>query len=475
MSTDKHTRRKVMKDSLEAILAAAFAAGCEAAGPRPQAARSEVPMKTVTAGEGRYQGTTNAAIQQAVEDAAAAGGGTVVVAPGVYLMHDALHLKSRVRVVGRPGAILRKVPSVQSRIPDGLGYGHYEVTVEEPDKFPIGTGVHVLDDGAGGFYTTVATVIGRDGNRLYLNRMLNHDIGANRNGRVVSVYPIVEAEAVEDAAVEDLLIDGNCQQETFMLNGCRGSGVFIIRSARVAVRSVEVRNYRGDAISFQQCTDILVERCHVHHNIGHGLHPGSGTVRYIMLDCRANDNGNCGCFYCLRTTHSICRRSEFRDNAGPGISIGERDTDHLISENTIAGNGQEGIVFRAPLRQSGDRVIVIGNRIGPNGVKDNRPQIAIPNGLREVHILDNTFMPGAGPALSVAQGCQRISFAGNNVGGREAAETDIAGAVQEVLRERPKDLPLVGPAALPLDGARHLAIPRLPPWDEARMWPLARA
>jgi len=480
MSTEKHTRRKVITSALKATLAAALAAGCEARGRRPQAARSEVPMKTLTVGEGKYQGTTNAAIQQAVDDAAAAGGGTVVVPPGLYLMHDALHLKSRVRLAGRPGAILRKVPSVQSKIPDGLGYGHYEVTVEEPDKFPVGTGVHVLDDGAGGFYTTVATVIARDGDRLYLSRMLNHDIGVNRNGRVVSVYPIVEAEGAEDAAVEDLLIDGNCQEETFMLNGCRGGGVFLIRSARVAIRRVEVRNFRGDAISFQQCTDIMVERCHVHHNVGHGLHPGSGSVRYIMQDCRISDNGNCGCFYCLRTTHSICRRNEFRDNAGPGISVGERDTDHLIAQNTIAGNGQEAIVFRSPLRQSGDRVLVIGNRIGPNGVKDRRPEILIPAGLHEVHILDNTFTPGSGPALSVAQGCKHISFAGNKVGGREAGQAagrqpdaDIAGAVQEVLRERPKDLPPVGPGALPLDGARHLNVPKLPPWNETQMWALA--
>jgi hypothetical protein len=124
---------------------------------------------------------------------------------------------------------------------------------------------------------------------------------------------------------------------------------------------------------------------------------------------------------------------------------------------------------------------VIGNRIGPNGVKDRRPEILIPAGLHEVHILDNTFTPGSGPALSVAQGCKRISFAGNKVSGREAGQAagrqqgdaDIADAVQEVLRERPKDLPPVGPGALPLDGARHLNVPKLPPWNETQMWALA--
>jgi hypothetical protein len=445
-------------------------------------------MKTLTAGEGKFQGSTNAAIQRAVDEAAAAGGGTVVVAPGVYAMHDALHLRSRVRVVGRPGAVLKKVPSVESKIPDFLGYGHYEVTVEEPDKFPVGTGVHIIDSGAGGFYTTVATVIGREGDRLFINRMLNHDYHVAKNARVISVYPIVDAEAAEDASLEDITIDGNCQEETFSLNGCRGGGIFAIRSARLAFRNVEIANYRGDGLSFQQSTDVLLDRCHIHHNLGHGLHPGSGSVRYIMQDCRSHDNTGCGLFYCLRTTHSICRQSELRANGQSGISVGERDTDHLIESNTIAGNGQEGILFRQPTRTSGDRTLIVANRIGPNGAKDRRSEIVIPAGLKEVHILDNIFTPGPAPALSVAAGCRRISFAGNKIvasssagtsgagasasgeAPRPAGDADIAGAAAEVLRDRPRDLPPVGPAALPLDGARHLFVAKLPPWNEAGMW-----
>ena len=475
MATGKHSRRRFLSSSVQAILAAGLAAGCEGSAGRRAARVSENPMKTLTVGEGKYQGATNAAIQRAIDDAAAAGGGAVIVAPGVYQMHDALHLRSRVRVVGRPGAVLRKVPSVESRIPDFLGYGHYEVTVEEPEKFPVGTGIHIIDSGAGGFYTTVATVIGREGDRLFINRMLNHDYHVAKHARVISVYPIVDAEAAEDASLEDITIDGNCQEETFCLNGCRGGGIFAIRSARLAFRNVEIRHYRGDGLSFQQSIDVLLDRCHVHHNIGHGLHPGSGSVRYIMQDCRAHDNTGCGIFYCLRTTHSICRQNDLRANGQAGISVGERDTDHLIEGNTIADNGQEGILFRQPTRTSGDRTLIVANRIGPNGAKDRRSEIAIPAGLKEVHILDNTFAPGPAPALSVAPGCRRISFAGNKIGDRAAGDGDIAGAAADVLRERPKDLPAVGPAALPLDGARHLNVAKLPPWNEAGMWAVGRS
>ena len=159
MATDRHSRRKFLGTSLKAALAAGLAAGCDAPAYTRRDSRTENPMKTITVGEGKYQGATNVAIQRAVDDVAAAGGGAVVIPRGTYLMHDALHLRSGVRIIGAEGTILKKVPSAQSNIPDYLGYGHYEVTVEEPEKFPVGTGVHILDDNAGGFYTTVATVV----------------------------------------------------------------------------------------------------------------------------------------------------------------------------------------------------------------------------------------------------------------------------------------------------------------------------
>jgi len=454
------TRRGFIGNCLAASAAVPLAAGVGscAAGK---------PMKTITAGEGRYAGRTGAAIQRAIDDAAAAGGGTVVVPPGMYMMHDALHLRSGVHVLGQPGAVLKKVPSVQSPLLDYVGYGHYEITVRDPEKFPPGTGIHILDDDAGGFYTTVGTVVAREGETLFISRMLNHDYRPSRNARVVSVFPVVEGENISDAAVEGLTIDGSSGEETFTLNGCRGGGMFLIMCHRIVIRGVEITRYRGDALSFQQCTDIVAEKCRIHHNTGHGLHPGSGSVRYVMRDCEVHDNGGCGLFYCLRTTHSICRGNVLRDNGRSGISVGERDTDHLIEDNTIAGNGEEGIFFREPARRSGDRVIIRSNRIGPDGAKKARPEIVVPAGLRDVHVLDNRIAPASGcAAMSVAAGCADISFSGNEVAGRPQRAEDISGAAGAVTTAQPARLPPVGPAALPLDGARHLNVAALRPWEE---------
>ncbi len=132
------------------------------------------------------------------------------------------------------------------------------------------------------------------------------------------------------------------------------------------MRNVEIRNYRGDGLSFQQDIDVTVDGCHLHHNTGGGLHPGSGSVRYILQGNRIHDNGGCGIFYCLRTTHSLCRDNRIENNAGTGISIGERHTDHAITGNTIRGQGGAGISFRPPIRRSGDRFVLRCNSKPPS-------------------------------------------------------------------------------------------------------------
>ena len=424
--------------------------------------------KTVTVGEGPYKGDTNEAIQKAVDDVAAAGGGVVNVPAGTYRMHDSLHLRSNVRVVGRKGAVLKKIPSVSSPIADFLGYGHYEFTVKDPSKFRVGMGVHLLDDNAGGFYTTGARITGQKGELFYIDQMLNHDYLPGAKGRVVSAFSLVEGTGVHDAGVEGLVLDGSYPEETFRLNGCRGGGVFLLRAQRVDIRDVEVRNFNGDAVSFQQCVDVVVADCRLHHNTGHGLHPGSGSVRYVMRGVAAHDNGGCGVYYCLRTTHSTLENCELRDNGQVGISIGERDTDHLIRGNRIRGNAGAAIDFRRVQRRGGERVILRANAIGPNCAKGGEAEVTIAPGVKDVYLDGNTFTPAKDKALRVEAGCANIGFFGNTVGGAAQQPQHVAAGDNNVGFETIEKLPPVGPAALPADGARHLNLPDLAAWPEGR-------
>ncbi len=421
--------------------------------------------RIITAGAGPYAGFTNASLQRAVDDVAAAGGGVVEVPAGVYRMRDALHLRSGVRVIGEPGAVLLKEPSVTVPLLDYLGYGHYEFTVIEPDKLQVGMGVHITDDDSMGFYDTVATIVERRGDLFFIDRMLNHDYWPAKRGRVTTIYPIVDAVGVEDVALENITIDGN-PDETQRLNGCRGGGVFLLMARRARVENVEVRHFNGDAISFQQCVDVIVRGCHVHHNAGGGIHPGSGSVRYWLRRNHAHDNGACGVFYCLRTTHSICEDNRLERNGEAGISIGERDTDHWIRNNVIAGNGGYGVEFRAPIAHGGDRARIEGNTLAGNARCVSPPalpaEIHMPAGLRDVLIVGNTFEPlPDSHALLIDAGCSGLGVRGNQINGRPQGDG---------FPTREGDFPDVGPAVLPLDGARHLNIERLGAVERLTFW-----
>lgn len=375
---------------------------------------------------------TNRTLQALVDKAR----GTVRIPAGTYWMHDALHLRSGIRLVGEPGTILKKVPSVTSEIVPWIGFGQYEFAVKEPKKFKPGMGVIIADKNAFGFYETAATIIGRKGDQFFIDRPLAHDYAGKNGGRVTSVHPLISCRNANDVSIRNIIIDGNHPKEKCGINGCRGGGVFLQYSNRVEIENVEVRHLCGDAISFQQCTDIRVHECYLHHNTGGGLHPGSGTVRYVMANNRIENNGGCGIFYCLRTKYSICEDNLIAHNGRAGISIGERDTDHLIRHNVILGD----IVFREPAWESGDRVWLEGN---------TARHVILERDIHQVCLTGNEL-----ESVTIGPGCQDIFVAGNTC-------PKITGKAKLKL---PAKFPAIGPAAAPLDAARHLNIEKLCPW-----------
>jgi hypothetical protein len=399
-------------------------------------------------------------LQQLIDESAHSGE-VVEIPAGLHVLHDSLHLRSGVHLVGHPDAVITRAPSFCSAVSDFLGYGLREIAVAEPEKFRVGMGVFIADDNAGGFYTTVATIVGQAGERFLIDRPLNHDYLPTSNGVVSTLFPLISGIGVEDVVIENLVLDGN-PEETRVLNGCRGGGVFLLGAQRVRMQNLEVRDYKGDAISFQQCADIEVRGCHLHRNAGSGLHPGSGSVRYVFEGNNVHHNGGDGLFYCLRTTHSRCENNRFEHNGLAGISVGERDTDHLIRGNTIAHNGGAGIHFRPALRNGADRVRVEENAIGPNGLEKCEAEISVDAGLHEIAIVDNQFHCNAHKALVVAADCSGIFFASNTINGQAQSAEDIGGDAA-VSVEAPRDFPPVGPEALPPDGARHLGIEVLAP------------
>jgi len=372
---------------------------------------------------GDIVGNDNVMLQRSVDEMAARGGGVVEIGPGTYTMHDSLHLRSDITLRGAGHeTILCKAPMVESPLANYEAYGHYDISVAEPDKFRVGMGVCISGNNARGFLRTVATLTWRKGDRFGLSRMLNCDYFPTNGGVVQSLFPVISGCSVENGSVEHLVADGNAS-ETKHIDGCRGGAVYFMQASQVAVRDVTAENYNGDGICIGQSRDVLIEDCVSQNHTGLGFHPGSGSVRVTVRRVRAAGNGGDGVYFCVRVTYSLVEDSIIENNGGDGISIGDRDTDNLIRNNIIRHNGRHGVYFRdCEFAWAGHRCQIEGNTV--------EGRIVIDGATTDIHLLRNR------------------STAGVVVGPRTA---------RIVVSEVTPDKPLaVGPSAAPPDADRHL-------------------
>ncbi|MEO6907120.1 MAG: right-handed parallel beta-helix repeat-containing protein [Abditibacteriaceae bacterium] len=398
----------------------------------------------------------NQSIQRLVDETWKRGGGTVDIPAGIYQMCDALHLRDNVHIVGEAETILQKVPSVRSALTQVCGFGHYEFSVAEPEKFSVGMGVLISDDNAVGFYTTQARIVAQRGKYFYIDRPFAHDYNPLLGGCVTALHSLIDGHGVRNAAVENFVLDGNWPAETNNLNGCRGGGIFLLDAHDITLNNIEVHQFNGDAISFQQCTDITVSQCFVHHNSGGGLHPGSGSVRYFLQDNIIEDNGGCGIYYCLRTTHSLCEKNTISRNGLDGISVGERDTNHILRNNTITKNRDAGICLRAPTIQSSDRLWIEGNELRDNNAEGKSAEFFIAHDLHDISFVRNEISTHNGAAIKVEGNCSQLFIAENEINDHSQMPDDIVGDVSSATIFIPKEFPAVGPEAANVDSAQHL-------------------
>lgn len=405
---------------------------------------------------------TDAWLQRLIDDAAKRGEASVRIPAGRYLMHDSLRLRSNLHLIAEGDVTLEKVPSVTSPLIDIVGYGHSEFRVADPHLFRPGMGVSIAAGHTGGFGTTVARIVSQDGDTFFIDTPFHRDYRPREKAIAWSMYPLIAGYDVQNVQITGLILDGG-ENDPGYLDGCRGGGVYLLGSRNIRLDSLEIRRYRGDAISFQQCVDLWITACHLHHNAGHGMHPGSGSVRYVIAGNRIHDNGECGIYYCLRTSHSICRDNHIEANGAEGISIGERDTDHLLLANRLCDNGKAGLGLRAPQVEGPDRLIIRDNHFSGNQRSASGFELDIGPRIHQVHVLDNHF--NAAQSVRIAEDCREVVLHGNTYNGAplQASEVESASAIQW---DVPAKQLAVGPAALPLNGARHLRIEHLMPWPE---------
>lgn len=293
-------------------------------------------------------GSDNRALQAAVDYVGSLGGGTVRIGPGEFLMRDSLHLRSRVTVRGTPGkTVLKKDVERRSPLAADGDYGEAAITIENPEGFSMGGGVYVASRTQRNFHGVCATILNSKDNYFTLTRPMNADIMMADGGFAATLYPVISGYEIQDARVEHLIVDGNRKHNPTKVDGCRTAGIYLYRGDHCRITDCIVTNYQGDGISFQQSNDVEVNGCVVERCAGFGLHPGSGSQRPKVINCRAVKNDEDGFFFCWRVRGGVAEGNWLEDNGGYGMSIGHKDSDNLVRFNTIIGNRQGGVYWRS--------------------------------------------------------------------------------------------------------------------------------
>ena len=214
---------------------------------------------------------------------------------------------------------------------------------------------------------------------------MNADILMADGGFAATMFPVISGYNLEDARVENLTVDGNRAENPTKVDGCRTAGIFLYRGDNCVISNCFVRDYNGDGISFQQSNDVKVEGCVVERCAGFGLHPGSGSQRPSVKNCRAIANGDDGFFFCWRVRGGVAEGNWLENNGGYGMSIGHKDSDNFVRKNTIIGNKLGGVYWRAETEpmaahrdhvreQHGPRQRRLGLVRGWRNTRHNHPQ-----------------------------------------------------------------------------------------------------
>jgi hypothetical protein len=306
-------------------------------------------MLTITVGpkDADLIGKTDRVIQAAVDYVAKLGGGTVQLAPGKYLLRNAVTLRSQVRIVGAGAeTILLKNASTKTKLAADSDWYDQEITLANPAGFQIGDGVCIqTKNHSGGIEVIKRTLVARSGKRFKLDRALRDNTWVAAETTVSNLFPLLTGEENSaDVAIENLVLDGN-RKENENLNGNYAGCIFLQDCNRYTIRGVEARSFNGDGISWQICHDVVVENCHSHDHAGLGVHPGSGSQRTVIRQNRLEQN-DLGLFFCWGVKFGLAEENTIVDNRSYGISIGHNDTDNVVRNNEIRNSGKVGILFR---------------------------------------------------------------------------------------------------------------------------------
>ena len=351
---------------------------------------------TLTVGQkqGDLVGNDDKVVQAAIDYMARMGGGTVQILAGKYVFRNAVHLPSRIRLLGSGlDSIITKIPSRKVALSSDSDWYDQEITLQNAKGFEVGDGIvlRTKNPHNGGTDTIKRTLIARSGNRFKLNDGIRKNLWLSGKPTASAVFPLLTSEYTSDVVIENITLDGDLKNNE-NLNGNYGGGIFLQDCNRYTIRNVTSRNYNGDGISFQICHDVVVEDCHSHDNADLGLHPGSGSQRPVLRNNISERNG-IGIFWCWGVKFGLAEHNTIDGNRNYGISIGHCDTDNVMRHNKVLNSGKVGVLFRNDTRGQdfwANRNTLEHNQIINSGA-DGGIAIDIKGKTKEVRITDNVI------------------------------------------------------------------------------------
>ena len=375
-------------------------------------------------------GTTEKALQAAVDYVARFGGGTVKVLPGEFHLRNAVYLASKVRILGSGAdSVLLKQPSFKTKLAADSDWYDQEITLADDAGFRVGDGVclRTKNPHNGGMNVLKRTLVARTGKRFKLDKPLRENFWQIGDTTVSALHPLFSGEEIADFTIENIVLDGN-RAKNDNLDGNYAGCIFLQDCSRGTIRGVTARNYNGDGVSWQICHDMLVENCHSHGHAGLGLHPGSGSQRPIIRDNRLTDC-DIGVFFCWGVKYGLAEGNQI-NNCRLGISIGHRDTDNLVVNNNIVGSGEAGVLFR-PERGGGfcgHRNVIEKNRITNSG-GETGVAIDIQGATENITLRGNdiheTRRPMQRIGIRLSAETKAITLAENQISGVSLAIADL--------------------------------------------------
>jgi len=334
-----------------------------------------IAKRTITVGgkNADVAGFNNQAIQFAI-DFVAATGGIVKLNSGLYEIVAPVRMKSNVKLIGSgKETILKRAKGVQTKYIVDADYGELKITVENSDGFEIGMKVQVTDDvNSGCWNVSTAYITDIADNIIYVDKGMIRDHRSDRNGLISNASSVIEFIDTRNASVSNLTADGN-RSENFFADGCNSAGVLILRSKKITIDNVHVKDFNGEGISWQITENVSVQNCEISGSGNTGLHPGTGSPFSVIKNNNVHHNDRDGLFICWRVYESEVTGNQFHHNGRFGICTGHKDTDVLFKENHIFNNKSDGVHLRgeresnAPHRNTFVKNIIENNATGAEG------------------------------------------------------------------------------------------------------------